>query len=112
MKAILLKDHYYPTMPIATLLNDNMGFATRVIGAIVLNNPVGGLNPFAVDYALKQGARYVWMPTAHARNHIDKTARELKGKFPVNQQTVMEGEGMCWSAARASCWTRSSRSSI
>ena len=94
MKAILLKDHYYPTMPIATLLNDNMGFSTKVLGAIVLNNPLGGLNASAVDYALKQGARFVWMPTAHAKNHIEKTAKELKGKFPENQKKVIEGEGM------------------
>ena len=94
MKAILLKDHYYPSMPVATLLNKNMGAGTRVLSSIVLNNPVGGLNPVAVDYALKQGARIVWMPTAHAQNHIDKTAAALKSKFPTNTKTVMEGEGM------------------
>ncbi|MFQ6548087.1 DUF6282 family protein [Aestuariibius sp. 2305UL40-4] len=94
MKAILLKDHYYPTMPIATMLNENLGLATRVIGAIVLNNPLGGLNPVAVDYALKQGARVVWMPTAHAQNHIDKTAKALKGKFPAHTTKVIEGDGM------------------
>lgn len=94
MKAILLKDHYYPTMPIATLLNDNMGLSTEVLGAIVLNHPLGGLNPSAVDYALKQGARVVWMPTAHARNHIEKTAGELKGKFPENRARVLDAEGM------------------
>ena len=94
MRAILLKDHYYPTMPIATMLNENAGASCEVIGAIVMNNPLGGLNPVAVDYALKQGARVVWMPTAHAQNHIDKTAGALKGKFPANAKKVMEGEGM------------------
>ena len=53
MRAILLKDHYYPTMPIATLLNNNMGKSTKVLSAIVLNHPLGGFNPSAVDYALK-----------------------------------------------------------
>lgn len=94
MRAILLKDHYYPTMPIATMLNDNMDKATKVLSAIVLNHPLGGLNPSAVDYALKQGARIVWMPTAHAKNHIEKTATDLKGKFPENQKKTLEAEGM------------------
>lgn len=94
MKAILLKDHYYPTMPLATLLNDNMGKSTRILSAIVLNHPLGGLNPSAVDYALKQGARIVWMPTAHAENHIIKTSKDLKGKFPENTKKTVERAGM------------------
>lgn len=94
LRAILLKDHYYPTMPLATLMNDNLGKSTKVLGAIVLNHPLGGLNPSAVDYALKQGARIVWMPTAHAQNHIEKTAKSLKGKFPENQKKTLEVEGM------------------
>ncbi|TGS16856.1 hypothetical protein EN852_006510 [Mesorhizobium sp. M2E.F.Ca.ET.209.01.1.1] len=94
MGAILLKDHYYPTMPVATLLNNNMGKKTKVLSAIVLNHPLGGFNPSAVDYALKQGARIVWMPTAHAENHIVKTAKELKGKFPENTKKTIEAEGL------------------
>lgn len=94
MKAILLKDHYYPTMAIAQMLNDNMGLSTRVLGAVVMNHPLGGLNASAADYALKQGARVVWMPTAHAQNHIDRTAKALKGKFPANTKKVVEGLGM------------------
>lgn len=91
MRAVLIKDHYYPTMPITRLINDNLGFRTRAIGAIVLNNPVGGLNPSAVDYALKQGARVVWMATAHARNHLEHEAREagFANKFPVNSKKTV-----------------------
>lgn len=92
MKAVLLKDHYYPTMPIAHLINKHMDLPVKTIGAIVLNNPVGGLNPSAVDYALKQGARVVWMATAHARNHIahDKKDADFKNKFPVNSKKTIE----------------------
>lgn len=84
MRAVLLKDHYYPTMPIARLINDNMGFSAQAIGSIVLNNPVGGLNPSAVDYALKQGARVVWMATAHARNHMEHETEKPGFQFPQN----------------------------
>jgi hypothetical protein len=92
MRAILLKDHYYPTMPIATLINDNLGFDVEVLGSIVLNNPLGGLNPSAVDYALKQGAKIVWMATAHAKNHMDHEKKEadFKDKFPVNTKKTVE----------------------
>ena len=84
MAAVLLKDHYYPTMPIARLINDNLGLKCRAIGSIVLNNPLGGFNPSAVDYALKQGARVVWMATAHARNHMEHEASKPGFRFPQN----------------------------
>jgi len=92
MKAVLLKDHYYPTMPIAHLLNKHLDLPVETLSAVVLNNPVGGLNPSAVDYALKQGARIVWMATAHARNHIehDKKDADFKNKFPVNSKKTVQ----------------------
>lgn len=94
MAAVLLKDHYYPTMPIAHLINTHFPGPTRAIGAIVLNNPVGGLNPSAVDYALKQGARVVWMATAHAQNHIDHEKKvAFQGKFPTNTKKTVEPIG-------------------
>lgn len=95
MAAILLKDHYYPTMPIAHLINKHYPSAVTTLGAIVLNNPLGGLNPSAVDYALKQGARIVWMATAHAQNHIDhdKKDADFKNKFPVNSKKTVAPVG-------------------
>ncbi|HSI40720.1 MAG TPA: DUF6282 family protein [Xanthobacteraceae bacterium] len=91
-RAILLKDHYYPTMPLAHILNKHYPSDTEVLSAIVLNNPLGGINPSAVDYALKQGARVVWMPTAHANNHLDhyKTDAKFDSKFPTATQKVLE----------------------
>ena len=44
----------------------------RVFGGVTLNDAVGGLNPAAVEAALELGARFVWMPTISARNHIVK----------------------------------------
>jgi len=37
-----------------------------VIGGIVLNRAVGGINPAAVESALQLGAKHVWMPTVDA----------------------------------------------
>ena len=89
MRAVLLKDHYYPTMPIARLINENLGLSAQAIGSIVLNNPLGGFNPSAVDYALKQGARVVWMATAHARNHMEHEASKPGFKFPQNTKKTV-----------------------
>lgn len=38
-------------------------------GGIVLNSPVGGANPDAVEVAARLGGRVVWMPTVSARTH-------------------------------------------
>lgn len=96
MAAIVLKDHYYPTMPIATLLNAHLGLKTKAIGSIVLNNPLGDFNVHAVDYALKQGARIVWMPTAHAKNHLDhyKSDQKFDQKFPQSTQALMQPKAL------------------
>jgi hypothetical protein len=39
------------------------------IGGIVLNSPVGGANPDAVEVAARFGARMVWMPTLCSAAH-------------------------------------------
>lgn len=40
-----------------------------VFAGIALNRGVGGINPGAVEQALQQEARFVWMPTIDAANH-------------------------------------------
>lgn len=41
-------------------------------GGLVLDGPVGGLNPPAVETALRRGAKVVWMPVVDARNMIER----------------------------------------
>jgi len=41
----------------------------QVVGGIVLNRAVGGINPAAVEAALQFGAKHVWMPTVDAAHH-------------------------------------------
>jgi hypothetical protein len=55
----------------------------QVFGGIALNGPVGGINPRAVDVALRMGARIVWMPTIAARTHIEFHERNYDA-FPVS----------------------------
>ncbi|WP_426958488.1 DUF6282 family protein [Muricoccus radiodurans] len=86
MRAVLFKDHYYDTSPFAETFRARYpDSVAQPLGAICLNNSAGGFNPFALEPALKQGARIVWMPTVSAANHIREGARKnllpTKGKM-------------------------------
>lgn len=51
---------------------------SAAIGGIVLNSPVGGANPDAVEVAARLGGRVVWMPTISApAHHAAKGEQEL-----------------------------------
>ncbi|WP_196258828.1 DUF6282 family protein [Pelagibacterium limicola] len=82
-QAVVTKDHYYLGTPHAIILNKLFpDAATHMFSGIALNNAAGGINPHAVDHALKLGAKIVWMPTLSAANHIEKLASEAK-TFPT-----------------------------
>jgi hypothetical protein len=55
----------------------------EIFTGIVLNHWVGGLNPEAVIGALALGAKVVWMPTYHAKFHLEITGRPLPQSAPV-----------------------------
>jgi hypothetical protein len=67
MKAILIKSHSTITADIASLIQPLLK-NILVFGGIALNYPLGGLNPAAVETALKLGVRQIWMPTLDAAN--------------------------------------------
>lgn len=62
MGAVVLKSHAYPTGPVAVLMQKTVA-RLRVFGGICCDFEVGGLNPAAVEVALRTGAKVVWMPT-------------------------------------------------
>jgi Family of unknown function (DUF6282) len=68
MKAIVLKCHHESTVSRAYLMQ-RVFPEIRVFGGIVLNYYVGGLNPAAVEAALRLGGKEVWMPTIDAGYH-------------------------------------------
>lgn len=71
-RAFVIKDHYFPTMMSATLVEKHLGNGTtKVFGGIALNNSVGGINVKAVDAAYGMGAKFVYMPTVSAYQHIE-----------------------------------------
>jgi hypothetical protein len=75
MAAVVLKNHFFPTALRAGLVETEVP-GVRMIGSIVLNQSMGGVNPWAVEAAARAGARVVWMPTAHASNQLEHEHRE------------------------------------
>ncbi len=62
LRAVVLKSHHMMTTDRALWAREKVE-GIDVFGSIVLNLVHGGLNPFAVDHALRMGAKVVWMPT-------------------------------------------------
>jgi hypothetical protein len=83
MRAIVVKSHHHSTVTdVLALGRDLNGLPVKVFGGIALNSAVGGLNPYAVDLALKLGGRIVWFPTIGSPQHIAHHAAHPDLKFP------------------------------
>lgn len=74
MAALVLKNHFFTTVFRARLVEQQVP-GIRLLGSIVLNQPMGGMNPWAVEAAAQAGARVVWMPTFQSRNQVTFQAR-------------------------------------
>ena len=69
--AVVTKDHDYSGVMTAALIARHFPeLTTKVYSGIVLNNVVGGLNPYAVEHTAAMGGKIVWMPTLAAKNHM------------------------------------------
>jgi len=66
MGGIMIKSHLGSSVERAYLVQ-KMVPDIRVFGSLVLNYPVGGLNPHAVDSYVRLGAKEVWMPSLSAQ---------------------------------------------
>jgi len=72
MRAIVLKNHYDPTAPLAYTVRRQVP-GIEVFGGVDLNLPVGGMNPAAVQHmteVLGGYGRLVWMSTFDAENQV------------------------------------------
>ena len=78
----MLKNHLDPTPARAILANTSGQYTAKAYGSAVLNLSIGGLNPLAVKYYLKLGAKIIWMPTLHARNQIEYFGRDPFANHP------------------------------
>jgi len=69
--AVVTKDHDYSSVMTAAVIRKNFPeMKTKIYASIVLNNVVGGINPYAVEHTAALGGKIVWLPTLAAANHL------------------------------------------
>ena len=92
--AVVTKDHDYSGVATAELVRNNHPELTaQIFSGIVLNNVVGGFNPYAVEHTAAMGGKIVWMPTLAAENHLrwEKTANWV---HPASTQKMRPATGV------------------
>jgi len=68
MRGFVIKAHHESTASRAHFVS-KMFPRLSIFGSITLNSYVGGINPAAVDSALRLGAKVVWMPSIDSAHH-------------------------------------------
>lgn len=94
LAAVVTKDHDYSgVMTAAMIAHHHPDLRTKVYSGIVLNNVVGGFNPYAVEHTAAMGGKIVWMPTLAAENHLrwEKTANWV---HPASTQKMRPATGI------------------
>ncbi len=92
--AVVTKDHDYSGVMTAALISKHHPeLRTKIYSSIVLNNVVGGFNPYAVEHTAAMGGKIVWMPTLAAENHLrwEKTSNWV---HPASTQKMRPAIGI------------------
>ncbi len=92
--AVVTKDHDYSGVATAELVrNNHPELKTQIYSGIVLNNVIGGFNPYAVEHTAAMGGKVVWMPTLAAENHLrwEKTSNWV---HPASTQKMRPAQGI------------------
>jgi len=92
-RAIVAKSHHH-SMVTDILALRSAGLAELpidVFGGIALNRTVGGLNPYAVELALRMGGRMVWFPTLSSAAHVQHHEHHDTG-FPTSVVELRDQE--------------------
>lgn len=96
LAGFVLKSHYAPTAERASVVRAAVP-GVDVLGAITLNQPVGGMNALAVEIAGRAGARIVWFPTVDSVNQRHEGASLPAGAKPpmwLGLQEELRAEGI------------------
>ncbi|HEY3480854.1 MAG TPA: DUF6282 family protein [Streptomyces sp.] len=93
-RALVAKSHHH-SMQTDILALETAGLQdlpVKVYGGVALNRTVGGLNPYAVELALRMGGRVVWFPTISSPAHLEFHAHNHSSGFPVAGVPLRENE--------------------
>lgn len=92
--AVITKDHDYSGVMTAALIAKNFPeLSTRIYSGIVLNNVVGGLNPYAVEHTAAMGGKVVFMPTLAAEHHL-RWEKSAGWVHPASTQKIRLASGI------------------
>lgn len=92
--AVVTKDHDYSGVMTAALIKKHFPeLKTKIYSSIVLNNVVGGLNPYAVEHTAALGGKIVWLPTLAAENHLRWQA-QAKWTHPASSDKMRPVTGI------------------
>ncbi|MEO5842653.1 MAG: DUF6282 family protein [Acidimicrobiales bacterium] len=76
--ALVLKSHDFPSNSVAYAVAQTVD-GVKVYGSICCDFCVGGLNPAAVETALRDGAAIVWLPTISSQQDVVNGVAALLG---------------------------------
>jgi len=92
--AMVTKDHDYSGVMCAQLIRDHHpDLTTKLFSGIVLNNVVGGINPYAVEHTAAMDGRIVWLPTLAAENHLE-WEKTSGWEHPASTQKIRPASGV------------------
>jgi Family of unknown function (DUF6282) len=92
--AAITKDHDYSGVMTAALIgNHHPELVTRIYSSIVLNNVIGGFNPYAVEHTAAMGGKTVYMPTLAAENHL-KWEKTSGWVHPASTQKIRPAQAI------------------
>src|SRR3954463_1802672 len=92
--AVVTKDHDYRGVMTAALISKHYPeLSTKIYSSIVLNNVIGGFNPYAVEHTAAMGGKVVWLPTLAAENHLRWQA-QAKHIHPASTDKIRPAVGI------------------
>ncbi len=94
MRGFVLKSHFWPTVGRAYYLRQAVP-DLEVFSSITLNSCVGGIKKWALEAAVKQGAKVVWMPSWSAKSDIRRNGViHLVRRYLPSLEKYMENDGI------------------
>lgn len=93
MAGALIKSHESSTADRTALIRDREA-GLHIYGGLVCNYFTGGLSAFAVDAAIRLGAKCIWMPTVSSQAHYDHFAGAKTKLFESEEPIAQPDTGL------------------
>lgn len=92
LKAIVFKSHHGMNSCCVNILNEIVRGIT-VVGGVVLNYSVGGINPAAVKASVELGGKIVWMPCLDSAWTYKKVKERNSGRIEIYRKLLDSKSG-------------------